>query len=153
MLDKRPTFWYTIIVPRDKKFKTKGFDTMEKKKLVKRDYFTALLSHVNKTGFATENITAAEFEKFLTNELNLLAKKNAAERKPTAKDMEKVAIANEAYDLMEKDTLYTVSQILKLTPSMADFTNQRAYGIVKVMMAEGLVKNIKDKNKSYFSKI
>lgn len=126
---------------------------MEKKKLVKRDYFTALLSHVNETGFATENITAAEFEKFLTNELNLLAKKNAAERKPTAKDMEKVAIANEAYDLMEKDTLYTVSQILKLTPSMADFTNQRAYGIVKVMMAEGLVKNIKDKNKSYFSKI
>lgn len=126
---------------------------MEKKKLVKRDYFTALLSHVNETGFATENITAAEFEKFLTNELDLLAKKNAAERKPTAKDMEKVAIANEAYDLMEKDTLYTVSQILKLTPSMADFTNQRAYGIVKVMMAEGLVKNIKDKNKSYFSKI
>lgn len=126
---------------------------MEKKKLVKRDYFTALLSHVNETGFATENITAAEFEKFLTNELNLLAKKNATERKPTAKDMEKVAIANEAYDLMEKDTLYTVSQILKLTPSMADFTNQRAYGIVKVMMAEGLVKNIKDKNKSYFSKI
>ena len=126
---------------------------MEKKKLVKRDYFTALLSHVNETGFATENITAEQFEKFLTNELDLLAKKNATERKPTAKDMEKVAIANEAYDLMEKDTLYTVSQILKLTPSMADFTNQRAYGIVKVMMAEGLVKNIKDKNKSYFSKI
>ena len=126
---------------------------MEKKKLVKRDYFTALLSHVNETGFATENITAAEFQKFLTNELDLLAKKNATERKPTAKDMEKVAIAHEAYDLMEKDTLYTVSQILKLTPSMADFTNQRAYGIVKVMMAEGLVKNIKDKNKSYFSKI
>ena len=126
---------------------------MEKKKLVKRDYFAALLSHVNETGFATENITAAEFEKFLTNELDLLAKKNATERKPTAKDMEKVAIAHEAYDLMEKDTLYTVSQILKLSPSMADFTNQRAYGIVKVMMAEGLVKNIKDKNKSYFSKI
>ena len=126
---------------------------MEKKKLVKRDYFAALLSHVNETGFATENITAAEFEKFLTNELDLLAKKNATERKPTAKDMEKGAIAHEAYDLMEKDTLYTVSQILKLTPSMADFTNQRAYGIVKVMMAEGLVKNIKDKNKSYFSKI
>lgn len=126
---------------------------MEKKKLVKRDYFTALLSHVNETGFATENITAAEFEKFLTNELDLLAKKNAAERKPTAKDMEKVAIAHEAYDLMEKDTLYTVSQILKLTPSMADFTNQRAYGIVKVMMAEGLVENLKDKNKSYFRKI
>lgn len=126
---------------------------MEKKKLVKRDYFNALLSHVNETGFATENITAAEFEKFLSNELDLLAKKNATERKPTAKDMEKVAIAHEAYDLMEKDTLYTVSQILKLTPSMADFTNQRAYGIVKVMMAEGLVKNTKDKNKSYFSKI
>ena len=126
---------------------------MEKKKLVKRDYFTALLSHVNETGFATENITAAEFEKFLTNELDLLAKKNAAEHKPTAKDMEKVAIAHEAYDLMEKDTLYTVSQILKLTPSMADFTNQRAYGIVKVMMAEGLVENLKDKNKSYFRKI
>ena len=126
---------------------------MEKKKLVKRDYFTALLSHVNETGFATENITAAEFEKFLTNELDLLAKKNATERKPTAKDMEKVAIANEAYDLMEKDTLYTVSQILKLTPSMADFTNQRAYGIVKVMMADGMVENIKDKNKSYFRKI
>lgn len=126
---------------------------MEKKKLVKRDYFTALLSHVNETGFATENITAAEFEKFLTNELDLLAKKNTAERKPTAKDMEKVAIAHEAYDLMEKDTLYTVSQILKLTPSMADYTNQRAYGIVKVMMAEGLVENLKDKNKSYFRKI
>ena len=126
---------------------------MEKKKLVKRDYFNALLSHVNETGFATENITTAEFEKFLSNELDLLAKKNATERKPTAKDMEKVAIAHEAYDLMEKDTLYTVSQILKLTPSMADFTNQRAYGIVKVMMAEGLVKNTKDKNKSYFSKI
>ena len=126
---------------------------MEKKKLVKRDYFAALLSHVNETGFATENITAAEFEKFLTNELDLLAKKNATERKPTAKDMEKVAIAHEAYDLMEKDTLYTVSQILKLTPSMADFTNQRAYGIVKVMMAEGLVENLKDKNKSYFRKI
>lgn len=126
---------------------------MEKKKLVKRDYYNALLSHVNEINFSTEDITTADFEKFLANELNLLAKKNAADRKPSAKDMEKVAIANEAYNLMEQNTLYTVSQILKMTPSMADFTNQRAYGVVKMMMADGMVENIKDKNKSYFRKI
>ena len=126
---------------------------MEKKKLVKRDFFNALLSHVNEVEFSTEDITTEDFEKFLTNELNLLAKKNAADRKPTAKDAEKVVIAHEAYEMMEQNTLYTVSQILKMTPSMAEFIKQRAYGIVKVMLAEGLVENIKDKNKSYFRKI
>lgn len=129
---------------------------MEKKKLVKRDYYNALAKHIADTGFSTENITNEEFAKFVQNELNLLAKKNVSkdgEKKLTPKDIEKQAIAKEAYDLMEDNMLYTCTQLMKQTPSMAGYTNQRAYGIVKVMMADGLVENIKDKNKSFFRKI
>lgn len=129
---------------------------MEKKKLVKRDYFNALAKMIADTGFSTENITNEEFAKFVANELNLLAKKNVSkdgEKKLTDKDIEKLTIAKEAYGLMEDNMLYTCTQLMKLTPSMNGFTNQRAYGIVKVMMADGMVENIKDKGKSYFRKI
>lgn len=126
---------------------------MEKKKLVKRDYFTALLSHVNETGFATENISAAEFEKFLTNELDLLAKKNATERKPTAKDIADDALRAELLNtLRNAGKAISIADIIKQTPAFDGLTPQKISGIMRNMIGVS-IKRIEDKRKPLFTLI
>ena len=89
---------------------------MEKKKLVKRDYFNALAKMIADTGFSTENITNEEFAKFVANELNLLAKKNVSkdgEKKLTDKQTAEASAAEVADEFPE---VYTkvVEQLSRL---------------------------------------
>lgn len=81
-------------------------------------------------------------------------RKNSGERKPTA-----VQVANEAYktailDGMEDDVLYTISDLMKEIPMIAqdELSNQRVSAIVRQMIGTS-VERIEDKRKAYFKKI
>ena len=89
---------------------------------------------------------------FIDHELELLAKKNSSEKKPTAQQTAneglKVAILNG----MEDGRLYTITELLKEIPECADLTNQRVSAIIRQMLGTS-VERVEDKRKAYFRKI
>ena len=91
---------------------------------------------------------------FIAHEMELLSKKNASDKKPTAQQEANAGIKNGVLALMQErpNQMFTVSELLKAVPDLPDtMTNQRMSAIVRQMKDEGLVKRTEDKRKAYFS--
>ena len=82
-----------------------------------------------------------------------IAKKNSAERKPTATQTAnegfKVAILN----AMESGKGYTITDLMKSVAEIADLSNQRVSAIVRQMVESGDVVREEIKRKAYFTKV
>ena len=116
---------------------------MEKtKKMTKVEYFKQI-----KANYA---LTEDEV-KFIDNEIELLNKKNSAEKKPTAQQTANEAIKVAIVEGMEQNRLYTVTEIIKEIPECADMTNQRVSALLRQLVEGGSVKRTEDKRKAYFS--
>ena len=94
---------------------------------------------------------SAELIAKIDNELALLAKKNSAEKKPTAQQTANVGIMTAIVEGMEPNRLYTVTEIIKSIPECADLTNQRVSALLRQLVDGGKVKRTEDKRKAYFS--
>ena len=90
---------------------------------------------------------------FIAHEVELLSKKNSAEKKPTAQQEANAAIKANIIATMEADRnrMWTVSELLKAVPGCADLTNQRMSALVRQMVDAGTVKRTEDKRKAFFS--
>lgn len=117
---------------------------MANKKMTKRDYFSAILEKYPLT---------AEEKAFVEHELELLVKKNSADKKLTAQQTANVGIKQAIFDGMEQNRLYTITEIQKSIPECAELSNQRVSSLVRQLMLEGLVERTEDKRKALFSKI
>ena len=93
----------------------------------------------------------AELVAKIDNELALLAKKNSAEKKPTAQQTANVGIMSDIVEGMEPNRLYTVTEIIKSIPACADLTNQRVSALLRQLVEGGKVKRTEDKRKAFFS--
>ena len=148
-LDKPLGLWYNeYIKDKDSLKNQKGIDTMSTstvKKLTKRDRFEALLK-------MTEVQANPDMVAFIEHEIELLAKKNAGDKKPTAKQMENDAVKQVILDEMtaNPDKLYTVTDLIKGVPELADYSNQRVSALLHQMINANGVERIVDKRKSYF---
>ena len=148
-LDKPLGLWYNeYIKDKDSLKNQKGIDTMSTstvKKLTKRDRFEALLK-------MTEVQANPDMVAFIEHEIELLAKKNAGDKKPTAKQMENDAVKQVILDEMtaNPDKLYTVTELIKGVPELADYSNQRISALLRQMINANGVERIVDKRKSYF---
>lgn len=125
-------------------------------KMTKADRFTALakfLSDNPNMKFATPkgDITAKEMGEFVAHELELLSKKNSADKKPTAQQTANEAVKTAIVNGMEVNRLYTITELTKEIPVCADMTNQRVSALVRQLVDAGLVKRTEDKRKAYFS--
>ena len=118
---------------------------MTTKKITKRDRFNALLS-----------IPAVKADpglvEFINHELELLAKKNSTEKKPTAVQVANEGIKSAIYEGMQENRLYTVTELIKEIPACSDLTNQRVSALLRQMMPEQ-VERVEDKRKAYFRKV
>ena len=94
-------------------------------------------------------LTADEV-KFIDHELELLSKKNSAEKKPTAQQTANEAIKVAIVEGMERNRVYTVTEVIKSVPACADMTNQRVSALLRQLVEAGLVKRTEDKRKAYF---
>ena len=116
---------------------------MANKKMTKRDYFNTLL--------AIEAVKDNEaLVDFINHELELLAKKNSADKKPTAQQTANEGIKTAIVDGMEKGRKYTITDLIKSVPACADLTNQRVSSLVRQLMASNLVERVEEKRKAYF---
>ena len=120
--------------------------TSTTKKLTKRDRFEALLK-------MSEVQANPDMVTFIEHEIELLAKKNAGDKKPTAKQMENDTVKQVILDEMtaNPDKLYTVTDLIKGISDLADYSNQRVSALLRQMIDAGTVVKTIDKRKSYFS--
>ena len=88
---------------------------------------------------------------FIDHEVELLGKKNSAEKKPTAQQVANAGIATAIIEGMEPNRLYTVTEVIKSIPQCADLTNQRVSALLRQLVEAGKVKRTEDKRKAYFS--
>ena len=110
-------------------------------KMTKRDYFTAILTKYPLTD---------DEKAFVEHELELLTKKNSADKKPTAQQVANDGIKTAIADGMTTNRLYTVTELIKEIPECAELTNQRVSALLRQMIADGTVVKTVDKRKSYF---
>lgn len=115
------------------------------KKLTKSDRFEALLK-------MSEVQANPDMVTFIEHEIELLAKKNAGDKKPTANQ-----VANDGYkDIIfaelsaNPDKLYTVTDLIKNVDGLGDLTNQRVSALLRQMIDANKAEKIVDKRKSYF---
>ena len=114
-------------------------------KITKRDRFNALL-----------NIPAVQADQglvdFINHELELLARKNSADKKPTAQQVANDGIKQAILDAMEANHLYTVTELQKSVPECAELSNQRVSALLRQLKDDKLITRTEDKRKAYFSK-
>lgn len=146
-LDKPLDLWYNKSTKRVATYRKKGIDTMTtSKKLTKRDHFNTLLT-------LSEVKSNPVLVDFIEHELELLAKKNSAEKKPTAVQVANEGIKDAIYDAMQENRLYTITELIKEVPECADLTNQRVSALIRQMRDDNKVERIEEKRKAYFRKI
>ena len=88
---------------------------------------------------------------FIDHEVELLSKKNSAEKKPTAQQVANAGIVTAIIEGMEPNRLYTVTEVIKSIPQCAELTNQRVSALLRQLVEGGKVKRTEDKRKAYFS--
>ena len=109
-------------------------------KLTKRDHFNTLLSI---TEVAENPVLVA----FIEHELELLDKKNVADRKPTAVQVANEGIKSEILECManEPNRLFTISEMQKVFPCCAELSNQRVSALVRQLVNDGKVERLEEK--------
>ena len=127
----------------------KEVDTMtntSNRKPTKRDRFNALLA-------IPAVAKDAELIEFINHEIELLDKKNTAERKPTAKQVENAGFKTDILAWMEPDTKYLSADVAKGVPSIiaAGISPNRVTAMLTQLVNDGSVIRTEDKRKSYYS--
>jgi 16S rRNA U1498 N3-methylase RsmE len=112
------------------------------KKMTKRDYYKALL--------AKYALTDKE-KAFIEHEIELLDKKNATEKKPTAQQKENEIIKQTILDvLISADKMMTITDLMKESAELGIHSNQKLSALMRQLKDDGKVEKIEDKRKSYF---
>ena len=126
------------------------------KKLTQADHLTALLTYLDKHPDAVfpspkGDITAEQMVEFATHRLELLEKKNGAEKKPTAQQEANAVIKTAVLATLADGKKRTVTDLLKDVDGLPeDMTNQRMSALVRQMVEAGLVMREEVKRKAYF---
>ena len=116
------------------------------KKITKREKFEMLanIAEVKSNPMLVE---------FIEHELELLAKKNSAEKKPTA-----VQIANDGIKSVILEVLVangdkmTISEMQKANAELGELSNQRISALVRQLKEDEKIIRIEDKRKAYFKR-
>ena len=115
---------------------------MSNKKMTKREMFEQIKN--------SYNLTPAEVA-FIDHELELLAKKNASEKKPTAQQVANEGLKSVILNVLtENGGLMTVTDVQKSCEELSELSNQKLSALLRQMKDDGIVEKVEDKRKSYF---
>ena len=119
---------------------------MNTKKITKRERFETLLTF--------EAVKAdKDMVEFIQHELELLSKKNSGDKKMTAQQKANEEIKEAIVFGMEKEKLYTITDIQKKITECNDLSNQKVSALMRQLKESGKVERIEDKRKTYFKLI
>ena len=111
------------------------------KKITKREKFEMLmaLSEVQANPVLTE---------FIEREIELLAKKNSAEKKPTEKQTENAGIKDIIVEVLtDEEKGMTISAMQKKNADLGEYSNQKISALVRQMILDGIVEKTEEKGK------
>jgi hypothetical protein len=111
------------------------------KKMTKADYYKQILANYPLT---------KDEQDFVNHELELLAKKNSSEKKPTAVQVANDGIKTAILEGMEVGRLYTITELIKEIPELAELTNQRVSALVRQLKEDEKIVRVEDKRKAFF---
>lgn len=118
---------------------------MTNKKMTKREMFEQIK--------ANHKLTDAEVA-FIDHELELLAKKNASEKKPTAQQVANEGLKQTIVDVLtENGGLMTVTDVQKSCEELSTLSNQRVSALLRQLKDDGKVERVEDKRKAYFKAV
>ena len=109
-------------------------------KMTKRDYFNRILSYAHE-----------EDKAFIEHELELLAKKNSGERKPTSTQKENEATKAVIVSVLSDGTARTIGEICKSDEALSELSSQKISALVRQLVLDGTVTREEVKRKAYFS--
>lgn len=91
----------------------------------------------------------------LLHEIELLAKKNASDRKPTAAQQANEELKNVLVDFLNAhpNELFTATDLMKKVPEFAELSNQKITSMVSQLSEQGKIVRTYEKRKAYFSAI
>ena len=109
-------------------------------KITKREKFEMLLAmeSVKENGMLVE---------FIEHEIELLARKNGSEKKPTAQQTANAEIQKAILESMEVGKRYTITELIKTVPACAELTNQRVSALVRQLMPT-YIERVEEKKKA-----
>jgi predicted transcriptional regulator len=114
------------------------------KKLTKREKFEMLKGIAD----VKANPILAEF---IDHELELLAKKNSTDKKPTAVQIANEGIKEVIYStLSENGGKMTITDLMKANAELGELSNQRISALIRQLVADGKVERVEEKRKAFF---
>lgn len=114
------------------------------KKITKRDNFNTLLA----IPAVAEN---AQLVSFIEHEIELLDKKNSADKKPTAQQIANKGVMETIMQVLsENGGLMTVTDVQKSNAALAELSNQRISALLRQLKDEHKVERVEDKRKAFF---
>ena len=111
------------------------------------------MTNVKAINYVLENCNVpSDVAEKLTKMKEQFVKKNSAERKPTANQVENAGLKTAILDfLAENKGAYTVTDLMKSVVELADLSNQRVSALVRQLVEDGSVVRTEEKRKAYFS--
>lgn len=89
---------------------------------------------------------------FVAHEMELLANKKSAPKKPTSAQIANEEIKTAIVDFLSNGEKFTIGELMKFVPNLPDtMTPQRLTALVTQLKNEGKVVRTEDKRKAYFS--
>ena len=141
MLDKLPNLCYNNNVNKNKSHSRKELMTMEK------------MTNVKAINYVLGNCEVpADVKEKLEKMREQFVKKNSAERKPTANQVENQGYKADILAYLGTVENATITDLMKAVPSLAELSNQRVSAIVRQLKDSGEVVREEIKRKAYFSK-
>lgn len=117
---------------------------MTNSKMTKRDYYAILRARV-----ADDSALVA----FIDHEVELLDRKNVARSsKPSKAQLANAVLMDVIYNAMEDGVSYTVSELHKLIPELAEFSGNKVSALVRGLRLDGRVIRSEVKGRAYFTK-
>lgn len=110
------------------------------KRMTKRDYFNRILSYAHD-----------EDKDFILHELDLLAKKNSGEKKPTATQKANEEVKAIICEVLADESAKTIGEICKADERLAEHSSQKISALVRQLVLDSIVVREEIKRKAYFS--
>ena len=119
---------------------------MTNSKVTVRSQFEAVKAVLLETGHA-------DLAEFIDGRIAQTVKKNSAERKPTAKQIENDGFKADIVAWMDVDVQYTAADVLKGVPSIvaSGMSINRVSALLTQLVDNGSVTKVTDKRKNFYS--
>lgn len=119
-------------------------NTTKAPKMTKRDYFNNIK---NKYPLTEDEV------KFIDHEIELLDKKNSADKKPSKEQVANATASASLLDWMEVGKAYTIGDMIKSCPICEGLSNPKVTALLRPLKDNGSVVRTEEKRKVYFTRV